>query len=101
MVAGVRPQSKVRCAVVAGVMDAGVRPQSKVAGAQWLLGSGPKVKSQATVLWRQTRELRQSFESSARPEGCALFEERGRRKEEGEMFHVSLGFAAFTKALAD
>ena len=31
---------------------AGVRPQSKV---ECLLGSGPKVKSQATVLWRQTR----------------------------------------------
>ena len=54
-----------------------------------MLGSGPKVKSQATVLWRQTRELRQSSE------------EGGTRKEEGEMFHVSLGFAAFTKALAD
>ena len=24
----------------------------------WRLGSGPKVKSQATVLWRQTRGLR-------------------------------------------
>ena len=31
---------------------AGVRPQSKV---ECLLGSGPKVKSQATVLWRQTQ----------------------------------------------
>ena len=31
---------------------AGVRPQSKV---ECSLGSGPKVKSQATVLWRQTR----------------------------------------------
>ena len=31
---------------------AGVRPQSKV---ECLLGSGPKVKSRATVLWRQTR----------------------------------------------
>jgi len=54
-----------------------------------LLGSGPKVKSQATVLWRQTRGLRQSFE------------EGGTRKEERDMFNVSLGFAAFTKALAD
>ena len=64
-------------------------------GAQWLLGSGPKVKSQATVLWRQTRELRQT-------RGLRQsFEEGGTRKEEGEMFHVSLGFAAFTKALAD
>ena len=34
VVAGVRPQSKVWCAVDAGVsaVDAGVRPQSKVAG---------------------------------------------------------------------
>ena len=31
---------------------AGVRRQSKV---ECLLGSGPKVKSQATVLWRQTQ----------------------------------------------
>ena len=31
---------------------AGVRPQSKV---ECLLGSGPKVKSRATVLWRQTQ----------------------------------------------
>ena len=30
----------------------GDRPQSKV---DCLLGTGPKVKSQATVLWRQTR----------------------------------------------
>jgi hypothetical protein len=41
----------------------GVRPQSKVAHWRWLLGSGPKVKSLATVLWRQTRGLRQT-------EGC-------------------------------
>ena len=41
-----------------------VRPQSKV---ECLLGSGPKVKSQATVLWRQTR-------------GAALWSQtRGRR----------------------
>ena len=51
-----------------------------------MLGSGPKVKSQATVLWRQTRGLRLV---------------RGTRKEERDMFNVSLGFAAFTKALAD
>ena len=48
---------------------AGVRPQSKV---ECLLGSGPKVKSQATVLWRQTRGLR--FERGS---------ERGRRNEKG------------------
>ena len=48
---------------------AGVRPQSKV---ECSLGSGPKVKSQATVLWRQTRGLR----FGARPEGCALSDER-------------------------
>ena len=41
-------------------MHAGVRPQSKVAHWRWLLGSGPKVKSLATVLWRQTQELRQT-----------------------------------------
>ena len=46
-----------------------VRPQSKV---ECLLGSGPKVKSQATVLWRQTRGLR--FERGS---------ERGRRNEKG------------------
>ena len=34
---------------------AGVRPQSKV---ECLLGSGPKVKSQATVLWGLTRGRR-------------------------------------------
>ena len=38
----------------------GVRPQSKVAHWRWLLGSGPKVKSLATVLWRQTRGLCQT-----------------------------------------
>ena len=36
----------------------------------WLLGSGPKVKSQATVLWRQTRGLRQDPRAAPRPEGC-------------------------------
>ena len=38
-----------------GVRHTGVRPQSKVDAG---VGSGPKVKSQATVLWRQTRGLR-------------------------------------------
>ena len=38
LLAGVRPQSKVECSLGSG-----------------LLGSGPKVKSRATVLWRQTR----------------------------------------------
>ena len=82
MDAGVRPQSKVGCAVVAGV-----RPQSKVAGDCTLApdpGAAPEFREQ-----RQTRGLRQSSE------------EGGTRKEEGEMFNVSLGFAAFTKALAD
>ena len=70
-------------------------------GAQWLLGSGPKVKSQATVLWRQTRELRQTRGLRQNRGLRQSYEEGGTRKEEGEMFHVSLGFAAFTKALAD
>ena len=48
---------------------AGVRHQSKV---ECLLGSGAKLKSLATVLWRQTRGLR--FERGS---------ERGRRNEKG------------------
>ena len=59
----------------------GVRPQSKVAHWRWLLGSGPKVKSLATVLWRQTRGAapeRGAAPSTlgARTGGCALIEER-------------------------
>ena len=76
---GVRPWSKVA--------PTGVRPQSKVAGDCTLApdpGAAPEFREQG-----QTRGLRQSSE------------EGGTRKEEGEMFHVSLGFAAFTKALAD
>ena len=70
VVAGVRPRSKVGCAV-----DAGVRPQSKVAG-DCTLAPDP---------------------GGAAELGAAA----ASRKEEGEMFNVSLGFAAFTKALAD
>ena len=54
--------------LMATMVLTGVRPQSKV---ECLLGSGPKVKSQATVLWRQTRGLR--FERGS---------ERGRRNDE-------------------
>ena len=46
-------------------LNSGGRPPRVKSGAQWmlgwLLGSGPKVKSQATVLWRQTLGLRGSL----------------------------------------
>ena len=63
---------------------AGDRPQSKV---EYLLGSGPKVKSQATVLWRQTRGLR----------GPLWRQTRGLRFErEGGWLRMGAGLAPYS-----
>ena len=51
-----------------------------------MLGSGPKVKSQATVLWRQTRGLRQSSE------------EGGKKKEKCFMYNIKSFMFNFKKS---
>ena len=74
MVAGVRPRSKVWCAVVAGV-----RPQSKVAGDCTL---APRPEGCAkTGGCAKTRGLRQDPGAAPRPGGCA--KTRGLRQSWG------------------
>ena len=85
VVAGVRPRSKVGCAVDAGgagsAVVAGVRPQSKV-GCAVVAGARPrsKVASDCTSAPDPggcARPEAYGFHFGARPGGCAVFEERG------------------------